>query len=423
MARGTFCSIAPLRSGIGQYSVTTANPTSNNSDDITNSLAASTKVAKEAAVEMGLRVDPNPRAVPPVIQEEPDSKGVPRFAVQGLFTIAIIASLYFAQEFFLPVILAFILALTLSPLVRWFSRRGVPAALSAVVIVVSMFLTTLLGAYTLMVPVSDWVDRAPEIGRQLESKLSVLRAPMEAIKDAEKQVDDVSKDADVQTVTVKGPGLMQTAASSILSALTSLTITAVLLAFLLGSGDLFYSKLVRTFDTLKDKKRALKIAHDVERVVSRYLFTITLINISLGIVVGVGMWFLGMPTPYIFGIIAALANFIPYIGALIGMAAAVAVAVVSFDTLSLPLMVGGFYFMCTFLEGQVITPLIVGRRLQLNAVAVFISVAFWAWLWGIVGALLAVPMLVIIKTICDHFEVLDTLGEFLSGRDHEPAHD
>ena len=396
----------------------TTNPISNEPEDITKSLAASTLVAKEAAVEMGLRIDPNPHAVPPVIPESSDKKGVPRFAVQGLFIIAVIASLYFAREFFLPVIVAFILALTLSPLVRWFSRRRVPAALSAVVIVVSMFVTTLLGAYTLMVPVSDWVDRAPEIGRQLESKLAAFRAPLEAIQDAEKQVDEVAKDEDVQTVTVKGPGLMQSAASSVLSILTSLTITAVLLAFLLGSGDLFYSKLVRTFDTLKDKKRALKIAHDVERVVSRYLFTIALINIGLGIVVGAGMWYLGMPTPYIFGIIATVANFIPYIGALIGMAAAVAVAVVTFDTLSLPLMVGGFYFLCTFFEGQVITPLVVGRRLQLNAVAVFISVAFWAWLWGIVGALLAVPMLVIIKTICDHFEVMDTLGEFLSGRDH-----
>ncbi len=392
-------------------------------DDIANSLAASTLSAKQQAVDKGLRDNPNPDAVPPVVLETTGEKGVPRFAVQGLFIIAVIASLYFARDFFLPVIMAFILALTLSPLVRWFSRRGIPAALTAVIVVVTMFVTTLLGVYMLMVPVSDWVDRAPEIGRQLESKLSVLRAPLEAIQDAEKQVDEVSQDDSVQSVTIKGPGIMQSAATSFLSILTSLTITAVLLAFLLGSGDLFYSKLVRVFDTLKDKKRALKIAHDVERVVSRYLFTITLINIGLGVVVGLGMWYLGMPTPYIFGLIATLANFIPYIGALLGMSAAVAVAVVTFDTLSLPLMVGGYYFACTFFEGQVITPLIVGKRLRLNAVAVFISVAFWAWLWGIVGALLAVPMLVIIKTICDHFEVLDTLGEFLSGRDHEPAHD
>ena len=393
--------------------------------DITHSLAASTKAAKEQAVAQGLRVDDDPNNVAPVVEEKPDTllNIYPVYAVRGIFLIMACGALYFAKEFFLPVVIAFILALTLSPLVRFFSRRGIPAGLSALVIVLSMVLATLAVGLLIAAPVADWVDRAPQIGRQIESKMASIRDTMEGIRNAEEQVEEMTDAGDgnkVQTVTVKGPGLLTSAATSAMSTIVNLTVVAVLLAFLLGSGDMFYAKLVRTFDTLKDKKRALRIAHDVERVVSRYLLTITVINCCLGIVVGVGLYFLGMPTPYIFGGIAALVNFIPYVGALIGIGAAGAVAFVTYPDLGSVALVVGFYFMCTFIEGQAITPMVVGRRLALNTVAVFIAVAFWGWMWGIIGALIAVPVLVITKTVCDHFEELDTLGEFLSGRDPKP---
>ncbi|MEL6750737.1 MAG: AI-2E family transporter [Pseudomonadota bacterium] len=383
-------------------------------NDVERSLAASTKRAKAQATESSNATTVNPDAVPPVIPATQE-RDLPVFAIRGIFLISLVAALYFAREFVLPVAVAFILALTLSPVVRAGKRYHIPQAVSSIAIVVSMVGATVIGLFLLTTPVTEWIDRAPQIAQQIESKLSGLRDGVAAIQDAEEQVEDMSSNGNVQTVTIKGPGFASSAASTILSLLTSLTITAVLLAFLLSSGEMFYAKLVRAYDTLRDKKRALRIAHDVERVVSRYLFTITIINLCLGIAVGITMWLLNMPTPYIWGMLAAVANFIPYIGALLGVAAASAVALVTFPELTTVAVVASAYFACTFIEGQIITPLVLGRRLSLNAVAVFISVGFWAWLWGIVGALIAVPILVIAKTICDHFEELENVANFLSG--------
>lgn len=348
-----------------------------------------------------------------------------RFPVIGIFLILLLAALYLAREFFLPITLAFILALTLSPVVRFFKRRRIPPAFTAALLVIALGAVGLLAVYAMAVPVTDWINRAPEIGNELKYKLADLKTPFKALLEAQKEVEAATTPgvSEVQKVTVQGPGIFASAATGFLAAVTTLIVTMVLLTFLLASGDLFYAKLVQTFDTMKDKKRALRIAHDVERVVSRYLFTITIINICLGIVIALGLHALGMPTPYIWGAVAALANFMPYIGAILGLGAATAVAIVSFDTLAPAFYVAAFYFACTFIEGQFITPLIVGRRLELNAVAVFVSVAFWAFLWGIVGALIAVPILVILKIVCDHFPEMETLGNFLGAGDNGNAGD
>jgi predicted PurR-regulated permease PerM len=310
----------------------------------------------------------------------------------------------------------------LSPIVRFLSRRRVPAAASAIGLVVVLAAAFLYGLYAVAEPIADWINRAPQLGGEIQDKLASLRAPVEAVMEAEKEVmEATSSEAPptVQKVSVEGPGIFASAAGGFLTVVTTFVVTTVLLGFLLASGDFFYAKLVDSFETLTDKKRALRVAYDVERVISRYLFTITLINVGLGLAVGTGMYFLGMPSPHIWGGIAALANFVPFIGAILGMAAAAAVALVVFDTLGQAALVPLFYLACTAIEGQFVTPLIVGRRLELNVVAVFISVAFWAWMWGIVGAVIAVPLLVIFKTFCDHLPSLTTIGNFLSGA-HQP---
>lgn len=336
--------------------------------------------------------------------------------VLGIFIILSVAALYFARDFFLPVLAAFILALMLSPVVRFFSRIRVPSIITSFVLVSMLAAISVAAIYSVAVPLADWVDRAPQIGLQFRQKLTDLRAPVQAVMDAQKEVQEATstKGETTQTVVIEGPGLIQTAASNLFKGVATFLVSLVLLAFLLSSGDMFYAKLVGAFDRLSDKKRALRIAHDIERVVSRYLFTITIINMCLGIVIGAGLYLLDMPSPYIWGAVAAIANFIPYIGALIGLGIVTVVAVVSFDTLGQALAISAFYFSCTLIEGQVITPVVVGRRLELNAVAVFLAIAFWAWLWGIVGALVAVPVLVILKTICDHSDPLKPLGSFLA---------
>jgi predicted PurR-regulated permease PerM len=158
------------------------------------------------------------------------------------------------------------------------------------------------------------------------------------------------------------------------------------------------------------------VVYDVERDVSRYLFTVALINAALGVAVGAGLWLIGMPTPFLWGVTAALFNFLPYVGPLVTILLVAVMSIVSFDSIGYAMLAPAFVIFCQVVEGQILTPLIVGRRLELNAVAIFIAVAFWSWLWGFIGALLAVPLLVVVKVFCDHFEGLQNFGNFLSAQ-------
>jgi predicted PurR-regulated permease PerM len=337
-------------------------------------------------------------------------------SIVGIFVILVFAALYLARDFVLPIFIAVIMALTLRPIVRFLARRRVPPVVTAVVLTIGLVAGAGLATYAALLPVLDWIDRAPEIGQELKEKLADLRAPAEAIAEAEAEIEEVTSPAPRRpaSVVVEGPGFFSTAASGLLSLAAMFAVALLLLAFFLASGDLFYAKLVQSFDTLTDKKRALQILTNIEREISRYLLTVTVVNLGLGVVIGTGFYFLGMPAPHVWGVVAALANFMPYIGGILGVGATAVVAIVSFDSLGYALLVPAYYALCTAVEGQLFTPYVVGRRLQLNIVAVFISVALWAWLWGIIGALIAVPLLVIVKTICDHVDSMRSFGNFLT---------
>lgn len=220
--------------------------------------------------------------------------------------------------------------------------------------------------------------------------------------------------ADTQRVVVEQPGIISRAAGNVLSAGTTVAITLMLTVFLLASGTLFYEKIVQSFSTLSDKKRALRIVYDVEKEISRYLLTVAIINVCLGMAIGLGLWTIGMPMPFVWGAAAALLNFLPYIGAAMTLLGVTAVSIVSFETLTMAAIPPLFVLTCNIIEGQIVTPVTVGRRLELNAVSVFVAVAFWSWLWGFIGALIAVPILVVIKVFCDHFDQLRPIGNFLA---------
>jgi predicted PurR-regulated permease PerM len=189
----------------------------------------------------------------------------------------------------------------------------------------------------------------------------------------------------------------------------------------MASGNMFYEKIIQSFARMSEKKRALRLVYDVEREISRYLLTVALINGGLGVAIGLGMWAIGMPNPLVWGVAAALLNFLPYVGALMTILLVAIISIISFDSLSYALVAPAFVILCNVIEGQIVTPLIVGRRLEINAVAIFIAVAFWSWLWGFVGALIAVPLLVIIKVFCDHFDSWRHVGNFLSAQQVQEA--
>jgi predicted PurR-regulated permease PerM len=342
-----------------------------------------------------------------------------RISVTGLFLIALVGLVYFARDFLLPVVLAFLFALTLSPIVRFLQRRGIWPSITALILVLLLVSAFTAGAFLLSAPVSEWIDSAPEISRKLQQKLAAFRTPVDAVVKASEQVASITEGASsptVQKVVVQQPGILSKAADNLVGGLSMAAVTFVLLLFLLASGTMFYEKMIGILPTFGDKKRALTIAYDVEREVSHYLLTISVINIALGIIISVSMAIIGMPNPVLWGVAATLLNFIPYIGALAGIVMVGLVSLISFDSIVYAVIPPLVYTLIAVIEGQFITPILLGRRLELNSVAIFIFVAMWSWLWGIVGAIIAVPLLVLVKVFCDHFDGLASFGEFLSGR-------
>lgn len=335
----------------------------------------------------------------------------------GILLLLAIYALYFAQDFFMPVVLAFLIAMTLTPIVRFLRKRGIPSPLSATLLVVVFTAVFSLLGYVVSGPVVTLVNDAPSMGQSLTQKLQHLQKPLERFNSIFRQFDQMTEqvsDPGVQRVSVDQPGVISRAAGSVLAVGTTIGITLVLALFLLASGTMFYEKIIQSFGRMSDKKRALRVVYDVEREISRYLLTIAIINAGLGAAIGCGLWLLGVPNAIVWGVMAALMNFLPYIGALLTMIIVAVISIVSFDSFAYALLAPGFMLTCNIIEGQFLTPLIVGRRLELNAVAIFIAVAFWSWLWGLVGALIAVPLLVVVKVFCDHFEGLQAVGNFLS---------
>lgn len=346
-----------------------------------------------------------------------------RTALFGLFIFASVAALYFARDFLLPVTLATFVALTLRPTVRFLEKRHIPPGLSAALLAIVLVAAGLLAGYFLSLQVSAWIDQAPQLAQTFAEKFKSLRAPIEAVSnltDKLQEASEVSRSAAVQEVVVRQsplPAMLALITGYPIKFIITLLATLVIAVFLMASGDLFYEKLVRVLPTMTDKKTALRIVYDIETEVSNYVLTQAAINAGLGVAVALAFHALGMPAPYLWGLLTFLLNFIPYVGALTGVALSGFLAIVTFDSLGYALLVPLAFTALSLIESEIVNPLVLSRRLQMNAVAILLSLAFWAWLWGIAGAAMAVPFLVVIKVFCDNMQGLSGVGEFLSARE------
>lgn len=345
----------------------------------------------------------------------------PRWALIGLFLFFAVAGLGYAKEFLVPIVLAFLLAMVFGPVRRFFDRRGVPTVVTSLAIVLLLLAGLVAIVTALALPVSSWVADAPRIGRDVETKLSSLSGTFDGLFKANQQLNGLvhATEPNVQAVEIRNSSMATTILLLAPGALTQFAFTLILLLFLLASGDMFYEKLVHVLPSFRDKRTAMRIAHDIERKLSRYLLTITVINACLGVAIGTVMWLYGMPTPLVFAVIAFLFNYIPYLGPLGGILISGIVALVAFDGVTFAILVPATYFLITSIEGQIITPYFVGRSLKLNTVVVFLAVSFWAWLWSAIGMIVAVPLLVTIRTFCEHIPQLSAFGDFLSERHAE----
>lgn len=341
-------------------------------------------------------------------------------ALVGIFVLLALYTLYFARPFLLPVVVATILNFLLSPVVRGLERLRVPPAIGAVLVIVALLGIVAVGIHRLSGPAAEWIDRAPEGIERVERRIRGIRRPVEQVQQAaarvEEEVERLKGNGDDRTpqVSVQDDATWTGAILSRTQAfIGGAVVVMILLYFLLASGDLFLRKLVRVLPRLQDKRRAVEIARQTELHISTYLSTVTLINTGLGVCVGLAMWAVGLPNPALWGVVAGLLNYVPYLGALVTLVVIAVVSILTFEDLGRAMVAPLVYFAINFTEGSFVTPTIVGRRLTLNPVVVFAGLVFWGWLWGIPGALLAVPLLATFKIFCDHLEPLAPIGEFL----------
>ncbi|MCX7560198.1 AI-2E family transporter [Sulfitobacter sp. F26204] len=332
-----------------------------------------------------------------------------------LSVLAVFVVVYFARDFILPVLLGCLLALTLSPINRWLQKVGLPAGVGAAILV-TFTAAAIIGVIVFAGETArSWTDSAPDIALELRQKLSGVSKQIDAVKDASEQVQKVADapEPGKQEVVVKPPGLLSSAMTVVASTATSIGVALVLALFLLASGELFYAKLVQSFTTLSEKKRALATVYEIERQVSGYLLTITIINIGLGLSVAGALWLLGLEYAYVWGVAAFLLNFLPILGGVVGTALVAVHAILFFDSLSYAMLAPICYLTLTSSEAQFVTPFMIGKRMELNIVAVFLTVVLWGWLWGVPGALVAVPFLLVFKVVCDNFTEMQAIGNFL----------
>jgi predicted PurR-regulated permease PerM len=342
--------------------------------------------------------------------------GIRSFALTSLFILAAFYTLYLARSFFLPIILALLLSFLLSPVVRWLKKLHVPEGLGAALVVFGLLGTLGLGVYELATPAYEWVRQAPQSLRKVESKLRDLKKPVQTMSKATAQVEKITKvggGQEAPKVAVTTETLGERVFSRTTDFIANFVVMFILLYFLLAAGDMFLRKLIKVLPRLADKKRAVEIAREIETEISAYLATITLINAILGFAVWGILSLIGSPNPLLWGVLAAVTNYIPYLGAIVMIAVLAMVGFLTFDDLGHALMAPGAFIGLNILESYLLTPMILGRRLTLNPVVIFLGLTFWGWLWGITGAVLAVPIMVVFKIFCDHSEPLAPIGEFL----------
>ena len=344
------------------------------------------------------------------------SPGKSRIVLLTLIAVVVVvAALKFAAAVIVPLALAIVVSIVLSPLVMWLGKLRIPAALGAAIVVAGLLTISVIGVYYLSYPAAEWMRTLPDTMREVEWKLRDFRAPIEEVAQASDEVEEIAAPDSGATpvVEVREQSMADVLLSGTQAFLITASIVIVLVYMLLASGDLFLQKLVRVQPQFSDKKIAVEVVRQIKHDVGLHLFTITLINIGLGIVTTLAMWMIGLPNPMLWGILAAALNYIPYLGSLAGT---VIIGLVAFVTFHEPLQIllpPLVYMLITSIEGYVVTPMVLGVRLSLNPVVIVVGLIFWGWMWGIPGALLTVPMLVIIKSVCDRITGLQGVGEFL----------
>jgi len=388
---------------------------SNDEDTLVSGPEESSALAASSAATANDVVAERPGEAHPVVMPLPRNRQA--LLLAGIFGLLLIYSLYFARDMAIPVVFAVILHFALEPVMRSLVRLHIPRVLAGLLVILA-FLACVAGfAMTLSAPAADWIAKAPQSLSRIEDRLYFLKEQIGRVQDTLHQVEKIAAGTGRETavVAVEGPGLSSSLFTGTRSILTELGTITVLLFFFLVSGDMMLRRFVEILPRLADKKQAVEITREIESQVSAYLGTIGLINAAVGVATGLAAYLCGLPDPVLWGTVAFALNFIPILGPLTGVTLLFLVGLMTFDGVGHALLPAGIYLLIHLIEGEALTPMLLARRFVLNPVLVMVSLVFWYWMWGIAGALLAVPMLAILKIVCDRVRPLMALGHFLGG--------
>lgn len=324
-----------------------------------------------------------------------------------LLVLAILTAAYVAADIVLPLVLAFVLNLLFQPAMRQLERIHLPRSLSALMLILAFFALIVGIGTAVSGPASSWAGRLPDGLQKLEQRLHFLSQPIQTFFAFMHRIDGGQGDAgfSLSAVLLKGT---QHFAGGFFE-------TILILFFLLVAGDTFLRRTVEILPRYSEKRQVVALSQQVEKEISAYLLTITLMNGLVGLATGIAMWATGLGDPVLWGVVAFLLNYIPIIGPFAGITIFVFAGLLAIEGTWAAFLPAGLYLLIHLLEGEIITPMLLARRFTLNPVLVILSLIFWFWMWGAPGAILAVPMLAITKIICDGVAPLNAVGHFLEG--------
>jgi predicted PurR-regulated permease PerM len=333
-------------------------------------------------------------------------------------------------EFFLPVTAALVIAIALVPLLEWLERRRVPSALAALACVSLFIVLANIAVASIIVPASDWFALLPERITRIKTNLSPL---IEVYASLERFINETmstmarSSVSSARTVTVETPNsLLDIIATSAPFAIIQMFFAILMIYFFLAGWTRMRRRTITSRGSFSSAMTTARVIQDMVDATSAYLATITIINMTLGFTVALALWGVGMPTPLMWGGIVALLNYVPYLGPIVAALLLVLGGLMTFADPWYAMVPAAIFVAIHLLEANILTPTVVGRRLTINPLLILVALSFWGWVWGTTGALLAVPLLIILKTVLDAAGKPDIAGFLfeegtLTGHPHEDA--
>ena len=358
-------------------------------------------------------------------------------AASIIAVLSVLVLLRYAQDLFTPIVLSALIAYAANPLVTAVQSIHIPRAVAALLVVFGLIFGAGLGAYLLSGQVNVVLENLPDGIAKVRRKIEQIRGgPIQppgavtSLQETAKEIEKAAQAATPPTGTSRGVSKVQivdaplratdylvSGSLGLLGLIGQAVMVLFLVFFLLASGDLFKRKLVRIVgSTLGEKRLTVETLNEIDTQIQHFLLVQILTSAIVAVCTAVALWVLGVRQPIIWGIAAGIFNSVPYFGAILVSSGLAVLAFVQFDSIPMALKVAVVTLVITGLEGFVLTPTLMGRAARINGVVLFISILFWSWLWGVFGMIIAVPVMMVIKSICDRVDRLEWISEILSER-------